>query len=61
MKSNTPTTQKCKNFTGTWFSNTSKYHQALFICTNLKEAKKSAQIYKKRNNINSATIVTINK
>lgn len=61
MKSNTATTQKRRNFTGTWFSNTPKCHQAIFLAINLKEAKKYAQIYKKRNNLNSATIVTINK
>ena len=58
---NTMTTTKQRSyFTGTWFSSTPNYHQSLFLAINLKEAKKYAQIYKKRNNLKSATIVTKN-
>ena len=45
-------------FTGTWYSNTPNYHQALFFCYNLKQAKKAAQIYKKRENLKGKTTVS---
>ena len=60
MKNTITSTKKRSNFTGTWFSSTPNYYQALFLATNLKEAKKYAQIYKKRNNLKSATILTKN-
>lgn len=56
----TTTTKQRSYFTGTWYSNTPSYHQALFLANNLQEAKKYAQIYKTRNNLKGTTIVTKN-
>ena len=56
----TKLTKQRSYYTGTWYSNTPSYHQALFRCYNLKQAKKSAQIYKKRAGLKGKTIVTKN-
>jgi hypothetical protein len=60
MKNTSTPTKQRSYFTATWLCNIQNYHQALFLCFNLKEAKKAAQIYKMRNNLKSATIVTKN-
>jgi hypothetical protein len=60
MTNTTTSTKQRSYFTGTWYSNTPNYYQALFLCHNLKEAKKAAEIYKMRNNLKGATIVTKN-